>query len=107
MTISKLRFDITTAVLFLMAGASTAQERACVLQAQFDGGRDSLRDLKKARREESDRARAYLDTGFARQPGPARAAPHRWPARKSLPAGQPELVPNEAERGLSGTESIA
>jgi outer membrane protein TolC len=44
-----------------------AQENVRVLQAQFDEGRASLRDLEKARLEESDRWRAYLDAGFARQ----------------------------------------
>ena len=44
-----------------------AQENVRVLQAQFDEGRANLRDLEKARLEESDRWRAYLDAGFARQ----------------------------------------
>ncbi len=44
-----------------------AQENVRVLQAQFDEGRASLRDLEKARLEENDRWRAYLDAGFARQ----------------------------------------
>jgi outer membrane protein TolC len=44
-----------------------AQENVRVLQAQFDEGRTSLRDLEKARLEESDKWRAYLDAGFARQ----------------------------------------
>jgi outer membrane protein len=44
-----------------------SQENVRVLQAQFDEGRTSLRDLEKARLEESDRWRAYLDTDFARQ----------------------------------------
>jgi outer membrane protein len=44
-----------------------AQENVRVLQAQFDEGRTSLRDLEKARLEESDKWRAYLDTDFARQ----------------------------------------
>jgi len=44
-----------------------AQENVRVLQAQFDEGRANLRDLEKARLEESDKWRAYLDTDFARQ----------------------------------------
>jgi len=44
-----------------------AQENVRVLQAQFDEGRTSLRDLEKARLVESDKWRAYLDTDFARQ----------------------------------------
>ncbi|MBI1738769.1 MAG: TolC family protein, partial [Acidobacteria bacterium] len=44
-----------------------AQENVRVLQAQFDEGRTSLRDLEKARLEESDKWRAYLDAGFAQQ----------------------------------------
>lgn len=44
-----------------------AQENVRVLQAQFDEGRTNLRDLEKARLEESDKWRAYLDTDFARQ----------------------------------------
>lgn len=44
-----------------------AQENVRVLQAQFDEGRANLRDLEKARLEENDRWRAYLDAGFARQ----------------------------------------
>ncbi|MBI3664116.1 MAG: TolC family protein [Acidobacteria bacterium] len=44
-----------------------AQENVRVLQAQFDEGRANLRDLEKARLEENDRWRAFLDAGFARQ----------------------------------------
>jgi outer membrane protein TolC len=44
-----------------------AQENVRVLQAQFDEGRANLRDLEKARLEENDKWRAYLDAGFARQ----------------------------------------
>ncbi len=44
-----------------------AQENVRVLQAQFDEGRTNLRDLEKARLEENDKWRAYLDADFARQ----------------------------------------
>ena len=44
-----------------------AQENVRVLQAQFDEGRANLRDLEKARLEENDKWRAFLDTDFARQ----------------------------------------
>jgi len=44
-----------------------AQENVRILQAQFDEGRASLRDLEKARLEENDRWRAFLDADFERQ----------------------------------------
>lgn len=44
-----------------------AQENVRVLQAQFDEGRASLRDLEKARLEESDKWNAFLDASFAQQ----------------------------------------
>ncbi|MCL4524539.1 MAG: TolC family protein [Acidobacteria bacterium] len=44
-----------------------AQENVRVLQAQFDEGRTNLRELEKARLEENDKWRSYLDAGFARQ----------------------------------------
>jgi outer membrane protein TolC len=44
-----------------------AQENLGVLQAQFQEGRASLRDLEKARLEESDKWMAFLDTDYERQ----------------------------------------
>jgi outer membrane protein TolC len=44
-----------------------AQENVRVLQAQFDEGRVNLRDLEKARLEENDKWRAFLDSDFERQ----------------------------------------
>jgi outer membrane protein len=44
-----------------------AQENVRVLQAQFDEGRASLRDLEKARLEESDKWNSFLDASFAQQ----------------------------------------
>ncbi|MBI3669145.1 MAG: TolC family protein [Acidobacteria bacterium] len=44
-----------------------AQENLRVLQAQFQEGRTSLRDLEKARLEESDKWLAFLDADFERQ----------------------------------------
>ena len=41
-----------------------AQENVLVLQARFEEGRASLRDLEAARLEESDRWLAFLDAGF-------------------------------------------
>jgi len=44
-----------------------AQESLRVLQAQFQEGRTSLRDLEKARLEESDRWLAFLEADYGRQ----------------------------------------
>jgi outer membrane protein len=44
-----------------------AQENVRVLQAQFDQGRGSLRDLEAAHLEENDKWLAYLDANYARQ----------------------------------------
>lgn len=44
-----------------------AQENLRVLQAQFQEGKASLRDLEKVRLEESDRWMAFLDADFERQ----------------------------------------
>ena len=44
-----------------------AQEQLSMLQTQFQEGRTSLRDLEKARLEESDRWMEFLDAEFARQ----------------------------------------
>jgi outer membrane protein TolC len=44
-----------------------AQDNVRVLQAQFDEGRVNLRDLEKARLEENDKWRAFLDADFERQ----------------------------------------
>ena len=44
-----------------------AQESLRVLQAQFQEGRTRLRDLEKARLEESDRWLAFLEADFGRQ----------------------------------------
>ncbi len=44
-----------------------AQENLHVVQAQFQEGRASLRDLEKARLEESDKWLAFLDADFERQ----------------------------------------
>ncbi len=44
-----------------------AQEDLRVTQARFDEGRANLRDLEKARLEEHDHWRAFLDAEFARQ----------------------------------------
>jgi outer membrane protein len=44
-----------------------AQENLAVLQAQFDQGRGSLKDLEAAHIEENDKWLAYLDANYARQ----------------------------------------
>lgn len=44
-----------------------AQENLRLLQAQFQEGKASLRDLEKVRLEESDRWMAFLDADFERQ----------------------------------------
>jgi outer membrane protein len=44
-----------------------AQESVRVLQAQFDQGRGSLKDLEAAHIEESDKWLAFLDANYARQ----------------------------------------
>jgi outer membrane protein TolC len=44
-----------------------AQENVRVLQAQFDQGRGSLKDLEAAHIEENDRWLAFLDANYARQ----------------------------------------
>ncbi|MGD0907229.1 MAG: hypothetical protein ABSA96_06585, partial [Candidatus Acidiferrales bacterium] len=44
-----------------------AQENVRVLQAQFDQGRGSLKDLEAAHLEENDKWLAFLDANYARQ----------------------------------------
>ena len=44
-----------------------AQQNLSALQAQYQEGRTSLRDLEKARLEESDRWMDFLNAGFTRQ----------------------------------------
>jgi outer membrane protein TolC len=44
-----------------------ARENVRVLQAQFDGGRGSLRDLEAAHIEENDKWLAFLDANYSRQ----------------------------------------
>jgi outer membrane protein len=44
-----------------------SQETVRVLQAQFDGGRGSLKDLEAAHIEENDKWLAFLDANYARQ----------------------------------------
>ncbi len=44
-----------------------AQENLAVLQARFDEGRANLRDLEKARLEESEKWMAFLDADYDRQ----------------------------------------
>ena len=44
-----------------------AQENVRVLQAQFDQGRGSLRDLEAAHLDENDRWMSFLDANYARQ----------------------------------------
>ena len=44
-----------------------AQENVQVLQAQFDQGRGSLKDLEAAHLEENDKWLAFLDANYARQ----------------------------------------
>lgn len=44
-----------------------AQENLRVLQAQFDQGRGSLRDLESAHLDENDKWLAFLDANYARQ----------------------------------------
>jgi outer membrane protein len=44
-----------------------AQENVRVLQAQFDQGRGSLKDLESAHLEENDKWLAYLDANYAKQ----------------------------------------
>jgi len=44
-----------------------AQQNVAVLQAQFDEGKLSLKDLERARLDENDKWMAYLDTNFQKQ----------------------------------------
>jgi outer membrane protein TolC len=44
-----------------------AQESLRVVQAQFDQGRSSLKDLEAAHLEENDKWLAFLDANFGRQ----------------------------------------
>ena len=44
-----------------------AQQNLAVLQSQFDEGRLNLRDVEKARLEESEKWMSYLDANFQRQ----------------------------------------
>src|SRR5215813_3251131 len=44
-----------------------AQQNVAVLQAQFDEGKLSLKDLERARLDENDKWMAYLDTNFQMQ----------------------------------------
>jgi len=44
-----------------------AQENVRVLQAQFDEGRGSLKDLEAAHIEENDKWLAFLDANYAHQ----------------------------------------
>jgi outer membrane protein TolC len=44
-----------------------AQQSVSALQSQFDEGKTNLRDVERARLEESDRWMAYLDATFQRQ----------------------------------------
>jgi outer membrane protein TolC len=44
-----------------------AQENLQVMQARFEEGKITLRDLEKARLEEHDRWQSFLDAGFERQ----------------------------------------
>jgi len=44
-----------------------AQEGLRVLQAQFDQGRATLKDLESAHLDENDKWLAYLDANYARQ----------------------------------------
>jgi outer membrane protein len=46
-----------------------AQETLQLMQAKFDQGRATLRDIEQARLDESDRWVAFLDADFARQQG--------------------------------------
>jgi outer membrane protein TolC len=44
-----------------------AQQNLTVLQSQFGEGRINLREVERARLEESDKWMAYLDANFQRQ----------------------------------------
>jgi len=46
-----------------------AQESLQLMQAKFDQGRATLRDIEQARLDESDKWVAFLDADFARQQG--------------------------------------
>jgi outer membrane protein len=46
-----------------------AQEQVQVLQARFEEGRTNLRDLERARLDESDKWQAFLDSDYDRQKG--------------------------------------
>ena len=46
-----------------------AQENVQLLQAKFDQGNVTLRDMEQARLDESDKWVAFLDADFARQQG--------------------------------------
>ena len=46
-----------------------AQETLQLMQAKFDQGRVTLRDIEQARLDESDKWVGFLDADFARQQG--------------------------------------
>jgi len=46
-----------------------AHESVAIVQAKFDDGRATLRDIEEARLEENDKWMAFLDADFARQQG--------------------------------------
>ena len=51
------------------AGFELAQESLQIVQAKFDQGRATLRDIEQARLDENDKWVAFLDADFARQQG--------------------------------------
>jgi len=44
-----------------------SQQDLAVLQSQFDEGKTNLRDVEKARLDESEKWMGYLDANFQRQ----------------------------------------
>jgi len=44
-----------------------AQQNVAVLQSQFGEGKANLRDMERARLDESEKWMAYLDANFRRQ----------------------------------------
>ena len=62
-----------------------AQENVQLLQAKFDQGNVTLRDMEQARLDENDKWVAFLDANFARQQGQLEPVAGDGAARESVP----------------------
>ena len=75
-----------------------AQETLQIMQAKFDQGRATLRDIEQARLDESDRWVAFLDAEFRAAAGSIDAFAGHRPAREGVPVAQ---APGKARLGMS------